>query len=82
MGALFMLVRAEDAKQICSLFQLGTNLFPGPSKTPRRFPVLWKQSCGHGRIQHPERHCTNDNISAMFILLLQGGIFFYLFSEP
>lgn len=76
MGALFMLLRTEDAKQICSLLQLV------PPKLPGTFPCRGTNSCGHGRTQHPERSCTNDNILAMFILLLQGRIFFNLFSEP
>lgn len=76
MGALFMLLRTEDAKQICSLLQLV------PPKLPGTFPCRGTNSCGRGRTQHPERSCTNDNILAMFILLLQGRIFFNLFSEP
>ena len=67
-----MLIRAEDAKQICSLLQLV------PAKLPGIFPSRGSNSCGRGRIQHPEPSCTNDNILAMFILLLQGGIFVFL----
>lgn len=37
MGALFMSIRAEDAKQICSQLQLVPVKFPGA------FPVLWKK---------------------------------------
>lgn len=77
-GALFMLIRAEDAKQICLLLQLV------PAQLPGTFPCKGRSPCGCGRIQHPERSCTNDNILAMFILLLQGGIYFFFicFQSP
>lgn len=71
-----MLIRTKDAKQSCFLLQLG------PAWLSSTFLCKGRSCCSCGHIQHPERSCTNDNILAMFILLLQGGIFLYLFSEP
>lgn len=63
-GSCFL--RADDAKQIRSLLQLL------PAKLPGTFPGWGGTPAVVAASSTP---CTNDNIGALFIPVLQGGFF-------